>query len=110
MVLINDPIFSREAITAYIGTQGKSDDRRNNSKKYGSFATNISHHQPEAQDTCILCIHKHVLDNYENTFPARKTLCYGCHKPIQMSINKYSRFVKRNILLAYMVTLQSRKL
>ena len=51
-VLVNNPIFSREAITAYFGTQEKSDNRRkrrSNSKKYGSFATDINH-QPEAQD------------------------------------------------------------
>ena len=28
-VLVNNPIFLRDAITAYIGTQKKSDDRRN---------------------------------------------------------------------------------
>ena len=41
-VLINNFIFSREAITAYDGTQEKSDNqrkRRSYSKKYGSFPT-----------------------------------------------------------------------
>ena len=45
-VLVNDPIFSREAITAYVGTQEKPDNqrkRRSNSKKYGSFATDMKH-------------------------------------------------------------------
>ena len=67
-VLVNVPIFSREAITAYVGTQEKSDNQRksrSNSKKYGSFATDIDHHQPKAQDKCILCCHKHDLDNCE---------------------------------------------
>ena len=37
-VLVNDPVFLREAITTYVGTQEKSDNqrkRRSNSKKYG---------------------------------------------------------------------------
>ena len=41
-VLINNFIFSREAITAYDGTQEKSDNqrkRRSYSKKHGSFPT-----------------------------------------------------------------------
>ena len=55
--MVSNPIFSREATTAYVGTQEKSDNqrrRRKNSKKYGSIATDIDHHQPEAQDECIL--------------------------------------------------------
>ena len=51
-------------ITAYVGTQEKSDNqrkRRSNSKKYDSFATGINHHQPEVQDKCILSCHKHDL-------------------------------------------------
>ena len=66
--MVNHPIFSREAITAYVGNQQKFDNqrkRRSNSKKYGSFATDINHHQPEAQDKCILCSHKHDLDKCE---------------------------------------------
>ena len=46
-VLVNDPMFLREAITAYVGNQEKSDNqrkRRNSSKKYGSFATDINYH------------------------------------------------------------------
>ena len=67
-LLVNDPIFSREAITAYVGAQEKPDNerkRRSNSKKYGSFATDTDHHQPEVQDKCILCCHKHDLHNCE---------------------------------------------
>ena len=96
-VLVNDPIFLREAITAYFGTQEKSDnprERRSNSKKYGSFATHIDHHQPEAQGKCICCSHKHDLGNCEeymrknieerSKFLAQKKLCYGCYKLISM--------------------------
>ena len=67
-VLVNDPIFSREATTAYAGAQKKSDNqrkRRSNSKKHGSFATDTNHHQPETQDKCILCCLKHHLDKCE---------------------------------------------
>ena len=100
MVLVNNPTFLREAITAYVGTQDKSDTqrkRRSNSTKYGSFATDINHHQPEVQDKCILCYHKHNLDNCEeyimksieerSKFLAWKKLCYGCYKPISISHN-----------------------
>ena len=41
----NDPIFLREAVTAYVGTQEKSDNHRkriSNSKKYGSSAVSTS--------------------------------------------------------------------
>ena len=92
--MVNNPIFLREAITAYVGTQENSDNqrkRRSNSKKYGSFATGINHHQPEAQDKCILCSHKHDLDKCEEYMKksieerrkllAWKKLCYGCYKP-----------------------------
>ena len=129
-VLVNNPIFSREAITAYVGTQEKSDNqrkRRSNNKKYGSFATDINHHQPEAQEKCILCCHKHDLDNCEehikksieerSKFLARKKLCYGCYKPISCHTmqelamtDEYARFVRRSILLVYIVTIESRKL
>ena len=47
-VLVNNPIFSREAITAYVRTQEKSDNQRKGSrniKKYGSFVTYINHYQ-----------------------------------------------------------------
>ena len=37
VLVVNYPIISREALTAYVGTQEKSDDKKriNNSKKYG---------------------------------------------------------------------------
>ena len=96
--MVSNPTFSREATTAYVGTQEKSDNqrrRRKNSKKYGSIATDVDHHQPEAQDECILCCHKHDLDNCEeqmkksieerSKFLAWRKLCYGCYKPISTS-------------------------
>ena len=98
--MVNDPIFLREAITAYVITQEKSGNlrkRRSNSKTNGSFATEIDHHQPEAQDKFILSCHKHNLHNCEEymkksieertKFLAWKKLCYGCYKPISMSHN-----------------------
>ena len=98
IILVKDPIFLREAITAYVGNQEKSDnqrERRNISKKYDSFTTDINHDHPEAQDKCILCSHKHDLDNCEeymkksieerSKFLAQKKLCYGCYKPVLMS-------------------------
>ena len=75
--------------------EAKSDNhrKRKSNKKYDSFATYINHHQPEAQDKCILSSHKHNLDNCEeymkksieerSKFLAQK-LCYGCYKPISM--------------------------
>ena len=121
--MTNDSFFSREAVISYVGTYSRSDDQRktrNNSKKYGSFATYISHHQPDRQDKCIFCSHKVNLGKYEkylkkkstekrSKFLVRKNLCYGCHKPISMT-KEYARFVKRNTFLADMVALQSRKL
>ena len=96
--------------------------------KYGSFATDINHHQSEAQDKCIICCHNHDLDNCEeymkksieekSKFLAWKKLYYSGYKPISMSHNARTCndrqtcqiCKKRNILPAYMVTLQSRKL
>ena len=98
--MVNDPIFLREAITAYVGTQEKSDNqrtKRSNGKKYGLFATGINHHQPKAQDKCILLCHKHCLGNCEEYMKktmeersklfARKKLFSGCFKQISMSHN-----------------------
>ena len=99
--MANDPVFLREAMAAYVGTQEKSSDnqrkRRSNRKKYGSFATDTNHHQPEAQHKCILYSHKHDLDNHEeymkksieerSKFLAQKKQCYGCYKPVLMSHN-----------------------
>ena len=54
-------LFSQEKLyNKYVGTQGKCDDqqkRGNNSNKYGSFVTDITQHQSESQDECILCGH-----------------------------------------------------
>ena len=93
IILVNDPIFSREAITAYVGTQGKSDDQR----KGEAIANSINHHQPEPQYKCILCSHKLDLDSCEEYMTksieerskllARKKLCYGCYKTMSMSHN-----------------------
>ena len=98
--MVSNLIFLREAITACVGTQENSDNlrkRRSNSKKYGSFATDVDHHQPEAQDKCIYCCHKHDLDNCEeymrksieerSKFLAQKKLCYGCYRLISMLHN-----------------------
>ena len=98
-LLVNDPIFSREAITAYVGTQ-KSDDqrkRRSNNKNYGSFPTNISHYHPEAQEKCIFWSHNYDLSNCQeymkksieqrSKFLARNKLCYGYYKPISLTYN-----------------------
>ena len=70
IILVKGPIFLREAIIAYVGNQEKSDnqrERRNISKKYDSFTTDINHDKPEAQDKCILCSHKHDLETVRNT-------------------------------------------
>ena len=40
--------------------------KRNNSKKCGSFVTDVSHHQLEEQDKWIHCNHKHDMVNCEN--------------------------------------------
>ena len=93
--MVNNPIFLRETVTAYVETQEKSNNqrkRRSNSKKYGSLATDINHHQPEAQDDLDNC-EKYMKQNSEkrSKFLAQKKLCYGCYKPILMSHNAKTR-------------------
>ena len=104
-LLVNDPIFSREAITGYVGTQEKSDNlrkRRSNNKNYGSFATDIDHHQPETQDKCILWCHKHNLDNCEEY--KKKSIkhdLYNCEEYMKKSIKHYldncEEYMKKSI-------------
>ena len=75
----------------------KKKEKRSNTKNYGSFSTNISYHQPKAQEKRILCSHKYDLSNCQeymkksieerSKFLARNKLCYGYYKPISMTYN-----------------------
>ena len=68
--MVNNPIFSREATTTYVGTQEKSDNqrrRRNNSKKYGSIAADVDHHQPEAQENAYFAATSTIWTTVRNT-------------------------------------------
>ena len=88
-------LFLRETVTAYVETQKKSNNqrkKRSNSKKYGSLATDINHHQPEAQDDLEHCEEYMKKSTEERSkFLAQKKLCYGCYKPILMSHNAKTR-------------------
>ena len=61
---------------------------RGNSKKYGSFATNINHHQPEAQAKCILFCDKHDLDNCEEYMKKEANSLLGINY-VMVVINKF---------------------
>ena len=88
-------LFLTETVTAYVETQKKSNNqrkKRSNSKKYGSLATDINHHQPEAQDDLEHCEEYMKKSTEERSkFLAQKKLCYGCYKPILMSHNAKTR-------------------
>ena len=90
-ILVNDPVFSREAIQEYVMHPQK---KLNKHKKIGNFAT---HSTKEVFTICLLCEGKHNLDDHksfkENDLQERsrflfeQKLCYGCLSPTSSSHN-----------------------
>ena len=56
--LVNDPIFSKDAVLEYVQTPVKKHDKK---KKYGSFAT-----KGGELVKCSLCEGNHDLDDYNS--------------------------------------------
>ena len=90
-ILVNDPIFSREAVQEYATHPEK---KLNRYKKIGNFATQST---IEVFMKCPLCDDKHDLDECKsfkekvlqemNRFLFEQKLCYGCFSPIYASRN-----------------------
>ena len=90
-ILVNDPIFSREAIQEYV----MHPQKKLNKHKIGNFAT---HSTKEVFTICPPCEGKHNLDDHmsfkENDLQERsrflfvQKLCYGYFSPISSKLEK----------------------
>lgn len=88
--LINDPLFSRNALKQFTNTKEKLPDKR---KSYKSLAMNTNYRSSnDIKRLCPACSAKHDLDDCKlflsytiedrSKFLGRKRLCYGCYDPI----------------------------
>ena len=90
--LVNDPMFSRQAIESFNGKNEKQPERRNRSLK--TLATEA------VEEKCPICSSNHDIDECEDLkkLPVderskvffKKKFCYGCCKPISNGHNSKS--------------------
>ena len=78
-ILVNDPIFSIEAVQEYVTYPEK---KLNKHKEIG----NVSTHSTKEVFICPLCDGKHNLDKCKS-FKEKGLLCYGCFSPISARHN-----------------------
>ena len=96
--LVNDPIFSRDAVQGYVQTPDKRYDRKHDKKydrrnNYGNFATKGG----EVEVKCSLCEGNHDLDDCSSFLQFElqerskwlynNKLCYGCLNAISVNHN-----------------------
>ena len=113
--LVNDPIFSRDAVQEYVQTPDKRYDRKHDKKydrrnKYGNFATKGG----EVEVKCSLCEGNHDLDDCSSFLQFElqerskwlynNKLCYGCLNAISVNHNarncknrRNAKFVRKGI-------------
>ena len=94
--MVNDPMFSRQAIASFNEKSEKQSERRN--RRLKTLATEA------VEEKCPICSSNHDIDECEDLkkLPVderskvffKKKLCYGCCKPISNGHNS-KRFKKR---------------
>ena len=101
--LVNDPIFSKEALSIY--ENKKINDGRRHLKSYATIKKHDNSRPVAMNRKCLLCPMVHDLDNCNtfNTksvqersqFPQKQKLCYGCYEPISIIHNARSSQKRR---------------
>ena len=102
-LLVNDPLFSREAMKQYTPSKEKPSDKQRKSVKTMATKTTVAKGQAEPKlksNSCILCKHQHDLDDCKefksktveerSNFLGIKKRCFGCNGPMTMDHNARS--------------------
>ena len=96
--LVNDPVFSREVISGYVGKSKKNgQEKRGESKGWKALATEVASHHEDLQEICRMCNSGHDLGKCEEflkknwmreaNFWQEKKMCYDCYKSISSTCN-----------------------
>ena len=99
--LVNDPLFSKEALSGYIDKSEVPGKR----KQLKTYAITSNKNTSRLLNPCPLCQRDHDLDKCEDfmkkstedrsKFLAKNKLCYGCYMPISSDHNARSSKKKR---------------
>ena len=99
--LVNDPLFSKEALSGYVDKREVPVKR----KQLKTYVITANEDTSRLQNSCPLCQRDHDLDKCEDfmkkstedrsKFLAKNKLCYGCYMPISSDHNARSSKKKR---------------
>ena len=94
-MIVNDPVFSREAVEQYI--EKKTNRHPRKVSAFGTGSNEDEKEDPQKVSNCIKCGDGHDLDNCEDfmskglkdriKFLARKKYCFGCLQPMEKGHN-----------------------
>ena len=100
IILVSDPMFSRDALDSFMDKAQRSDHRSRRVKTYATKA-DITGEEQKCQSPCHMCKKNHDMDNCKKFFEpsviersrylAKNKLCFGRYDPISSNHSAKTR-------------------